>query len=367
MPSVYLTKIRQILGSQAEELLNLQTSQKKFPKDKLTIPQPNFVDKVYALSDRNNQTLRNLQNLFGHGRLANTGYLSIFPVDQGVEHSAGSAFAHNPEFFDPEVIIQMAIQGGCNAVVSTLGVLALYSRKYAHHIPFVVKLNHRESLSYPSRQEEIMFASVRQAWHLGAIGVGATIHFGSENSHQELEQVRLAFEEAHSLGMFTILWCYLRNEYFLQNGVNYQSAADLTGQACYLGVSLGADIIKQKPPKNNGGFQALNQLNQTRQIADNYGQLNPKLYELTGQQELDWTRYQVANCYMGKIPLINSGNASGDDDLLEAVKSAIINKKAGGAGLILGRKAFQQETFAKGLEILQAVQEVYLCPEIEVV
>jgi len=320
------------------------------PKENIHIPGSDFVDRVFAQSNRNPQVLRSIQSLYDHGRLADTGYLSILPVDQGIEHSAGSSFAPNPSYFDPENIIKLAIEGGCNAVASTYGVLAMNSRKYAHKIPFIVKLNHNEFLSYPNTYDQIMFGSVEEAWNLGATAVGATIYFGSEGSNRQIIEVAQAFEEAHSLGMATILWCYTRNSGFKVDGKDYHTAADLSSQANHLGVTIQADIIKQKLPTTNGGY-----------LATKHGKTHPKVYdELTTDHPIDLTRYQVANCYMGRAGLINSGGESkGQGDIEEAVATAVINKRAGGAGLILGRKAFQKP-IAEGVELLNAVQDVYL-------
>jgi class I fructose-bisphosphate aldolase len=342
------SKIENLLGSDAAHLLDHTCT--TIPKENIHIPGSDFVDRVFAQSNRNPQVLRSIQSLYNHGRLADTGYLSILPVDQGIEHSAGSSFAPNPSFFDPENIIKLAIEGGCNAVASTYGVLAMNSRKYAHKIPFIVKLNHNEFLSYPNTYDQIMFGSVEEAWNLGATAVGATIYFGSEGSNRQIIEVAQAFEEAHSLGMATILWCYTRNSGFKVDGKDYHTAADLSSQANHLGVTIQADIIKQKLPTTNGGY-----------LATKHGKTHPKVYdELTTDHPIDLTRYQVANCYMGRAGLINSGGESkGQGDIEEAVATAVINKRAGGAGLILGRKAFQKP-IAEGVELLNAVQDVYL-------
>jgi class I fructose-bisphosphate aldolase len=342
------SKIENLLGSDAAHLLDHTCT--TIPKENIHIPGSDFVDRVFAQSNRNPQVLRSIQSLYNHGRLADTGYLSILPVDQGIEHSAGSSFAPNPSYFDPENIIKLAIEGGCNAVASTYGVLAMNSRKYAHKIPFIVKLNHNEFLSYPSTYDQIMFGSVEEAWNLGATAVGATIYFGSEGSNRQIIEVAQAFEEAHSLGMATILWCYTRNSGFKVDGKDYHTAADLSSQANHLGVTIQADIIKQKLPTTNGGY-----------LATKHGKTHPKVYdELTTDHPIDLTRYQVANCYMGRAGLINSGGESkGQGDIEEAVATAVINKRAGGAGLILGRKAFQKP-IAEGVELLNAVQDVYL-------
>ena len=342
------SKIENLLGSDAAHLLDHTCT--TIPKENIHIPGSDFVDRVFAQANRNPQVLRSIQSLYDHGRLADTGYLSILPVDQGIEHSAGSSFAPNPSYFDPENIIKLAIEGGCNAVASTYGVLAMNSRKYAHKIPFIVKLNHNEFLSYPNTYDQIMFGSVEEAWNLGATAVGATIYFGSEGSNRQIIEVAQAFEEAHSLGMATILWCYTRNSGFKVDGKDYHTAADLSSQANHLGVTIQADIIKQKLPTTNGGY-----------LATKHGKTHPKVYdELTTDHPIDLTRYQVANCYMGRAGLINSGGESkGQGDIEEAVATAVINKRAGGAGLILGRKAFQKP-IAEGVELLNAVQDVYL-------
>lgn len=342
------SKIENLLGSDAAHLLNHTCT--TIPKENIHVPGSDFVDRVFAQTNRNPQVLRSIQSLYSHGRLADTGYLSILPVDQGIEHSAGASFAPNPSYFDPENIIKLAIEGGCNAVASTYGVLAMNSRKYAHKIPFIVKLNHNEFLSYPNTYDQIMFGSVEEAWNLGATAVGATIYFGSEGSNRQIIEVAQAFEEAHSLGMATILWCYTRNSGFKVDGKDYHTAADLSSQANHLGVTIQADIIKQKLPTTNGGY-----------LATKHGKTHPKVYdELTTDHPIDLTRYQVANCYMGRAGLINSGGESkGQGDIEEAVTTAVVNKRAGGAGLILGRKAFQKP-IAEGVELLNAVQDVYL-------
>jgi len=343
-----MTDIASLLGADAESLLAYES--KGIPKSDLALPGGDFIDRVYKDTDRSPQVLRNLQSMFGHGRLANTGYVSILPVDQGIEHSGAASFAPNPKYFDPANIVELAIEGGCNAVASTFGVLAMCSRKYAHRIPFIAKLNHNELLSYPNTFDQIMFGSSDQAYDLGAAGVGATIYFGSAESHRQLQEVSEAFQRAHELGMFTVLWCYLRNDAFKVDGVDYSDAADLTGQANHMGVTIEADIIKQKLPTKNGGYTAVK-----------YGKTSPLVYdELTTDNPIDLCRWQVANCYMGKIGLINSGGESkGDSDLAEAVRTAVINKRAGGTGLISGRKAFQKPT-ADGVELLNAIQDVYL-------
>lgn len=345
--------IQQLLGNEAENLLGYKS--KSLSKDLLHVPSPDFVDQIFALSNRSPQVLRSLNSLFNHGRLANTGYLSILPIDQGLEHTAGSAFAANPLYFDPENIIKLGIEGGCNAVATTFGNLAMMSRKYAHKIPFVVKINHNELLTYPTKYDQIMFGSVEDAWNLGAVAVGATIYFGSENSSRQIVEVAEAFERAHELGMACILWCYTRNNGFKKDGINYEVSADITGQANHIGVTIQADIIKQKMPEMNGGFTAIN-----------FSKSDPRMYtELASDHPIDLCRYQVINCYMGRAGLINSGGESkGDTDLVESVKSAVINKRAGGMGLILGRRAFQRP-FDEGVEFLQTIQDVYLTEEID--
>ncbi|QDU35371.1 Fructose-bisphosphate aldolase class 1 [Poriferisphaera corsica] len=346
-------RIVQLLGSEAQELLTY--SAQGFVKEHLHLPGPAFVDRVLLNSDRSPQVLRNFQSILSHGRLRNTGFVSVLPVDQGIEHSAGASFAANPLYFDPENIIKLAMDGGCNAVATTLGALASVSRKYAHKIPFICKLNHNELLTYPNHFEQIMFASVSQAYDLGATAVGATIYFGSEDSDRQIVEVSEAFHHAHSLGMVTILWCYLRNNAFKKGGVDYHSAADLTGQANHLGVTIKADIIKQKLPTTNGGFTAL-QFGKTDDRV--YTQLTPN--EKSVGHPIELTRYQIANCYMGRSPLINSGGASaGESDLADAVRTAVINKRAGGMGLISGRKAFQRP-MNDGINLLHTIQDVYL-------
>jgi fructose-bisphosphate aldolase, class I len=341
-----LERVVSLLGSEAESLLRHEC--RTIPKERLHVPGPDFLERVHADSDRNARVKRSLAAIFNHGRLAGTGYLSILPVDQGVEHSAGASFAPNPDFFDPENIVKLAIEGGCNAVASTYGVLASVSRKYAHRIPFIVKLNHNELLTYPNKYDQVMFATVQQAWELGAVAVGATIYFGSEESSRQLEEVRDAFQAAHELGLACVLWCYLRNSAFKKDGVDYHLSADLTGQANHLGVTLGADLIKQKQAENNGGYTALN-----------FGKTHKKVYsELTSEHPIDLTRYQVASCYLGRVGMINSGGASGANDLAQAVRTAVINKRAGGMGLISGRKAFQKPV-KDGVALLNAIQDVY--------
>ncbi len=346
-------KIVELLGKDADNLLNHQC--KTVPKEKLHLPGPDFVDRIFAPSDRHINVLKNLQWLFSTGRLANTGYVSILPVDQGIEHSAGASFAPNPEYFDPENIVKLAIEGGCNGVASTLGVLGAVSRKYAHKIPFIVKINHNELLTYPTKYDQIMFADVEQAWNLGAAAVGATIYFGSEYADRQIQEVSQAFKFAHELGLGTILWCYLRNSAFKKDGVDYHLSSDLTGQANHLGVTIEADIIKQKQPENNGGYTAIN-----------FGKTDKKVYsELTTDHPIDLTRYQVVNNYMGRAGLINSGGASGQNDLAQAVRTAVINKRAAGMGLISGRKAFQRP-MKDGVNLLNAIQDVYLDKDITI-
>ena len=345
--------ITQQLGDEADDLLTHECT--TISADQLYLPGGDFVDRVVSQSDRSVPVLRNYQALLNHGRLGGTGYMSILPVDQGIEHSAGASFAPNPAYFDPENIVKLAMDGGCNAVASTLGVLGSVARKYAHKIPFILKLNHNELLSYPNIFEQTEFASVQQAFDMGCVGVGATIYWGSEGSREQLVGISKAFAQAHELGMVTILWCYLRNSAFKKDGVDYAVAADLTNQANHLGVTLQADIIKQKQAENNGGYPAIG-----------FGKTSPLVYsELTTDHPIDLTRYQVAGCYMGRSGLINSGGASGDNDLGQAVRTAVINKRAGGTGLITGRKAFQKP-MADGVEILNAVQDVYLCDEVTI-
>jgi class I fructose-bisphosphate aldolase len=353
------TRIEELLGSDASDLLSHRCE--TIAADQLHLPGPDFVDRVWLSSDRTMGTLRNLQWLFDTGRLAGTGHVSILPVDQGIEHSAGASFAPNPIYFDPENIVRLALEGGCNAVASTVGVLGAVSRKYAHKLPFIVKLNHNELLTMPNQFDQIEFASVRRSWDMGAAGVGATIYFGSEQSTRQITEIARAFEEAHKLGMFTVLWCYLRNSAFKADGPDYHLSADLSGQANHIGTTIQADIIKQKLPENNGGYTALNQNGTV------YGKTHDKVYsDLTSDHPIDLTRYQVLNCYAGRSGLINSGGASsGESDLAEAVKTAVINKRAGGTGLITGRKAFQRP-MEEGVALLNAVQDVYLAPEITV-
>ena len=348
-----LGRIEEVLGNEMEALLRHEC--KGIKKDQLHLPGPDFVDRVWKDSDRNPQVLRNFESLLSHGRLRGTGFVSILPVDQGIEHSAGASFAPNPQYFDPENIVKLAIEGGCNAVASTLGVLGTVSRKYAHKIPFILKINHNEFLSYPNKYDQILFASVKQAWNLGAAAVGATIYFGSAESSRQIQEITHAFELAHELGMVTILWCYLRNSAFKVGDTDYHVSADLTGQANHLGVTIQADIIKQKLPENNGGYNALK-----------FGKTSKLVYEkMTTDHPIDLCRYQIINCFNGRSGLINSGGASGSNDLAEAVRTAVINKRAGGMGLISGRKAFQKP-MADGVKLLNAIQDVYLASEITV-
>lgn len=346
-----ISHIADILGPQADTLLSHQC--KTISKELLHIPGSDWIDRIFAGSDRNIRVLRNLQQLLGHGRLSNTGYLSILPVDQGIEHSAGASFAPNPIYFDSENIVRLAIEGGCNGVASTLGVLGSVARKYAHKIPFILKINHNELISYPNSFDQIMFAEIEQAYDMGCVAVGATIYFGSPESHHQIIEVSKAFRRAHELGMATILWCYLRNNNFKADGKDFHEAADLTGQANHLGVTIEADIIKQKLPTNNGGFSTLK-----------FGKTHDKVYsQLSSDHPIDLTRYQIANNYMGRMGLINSGGPSGKNDIQDAVATAVINKRAGGMGLISGRKAFQKP-LNEGIKLLNAIQDVYLCPEV---
>jgi len=349
-----MTRISELLGKDAESLLTHRCT--TIDKSALHLPGPDYIDRVLANSDRSIPVLRNLQSFFAHGRLAGTGYLSLLPVDQGIEHSAGASFAPNPLYFDPENIVRLAIEGGCNGVATTLGVLGSVARKYAHKIPFLLKLNHNELLTYPNKFDQIMFADVEQAVDMGCAAVGATIYFGSEESGRQIQEVSAAFHHAHELGMATVLWCYLRNDAFKKDGVDYHVAADLTSQANHLGVTIGADIIKQKAPENNGGYTALK-----------FGKTNKLVYEkLTTDHPIDLTRYQVAGCYLGRIGLINSGGASsGASDFAEAAKTAVVNKRAGGMGLISGRKAFQRP-MDDGVKLLNMIQDVYLDPAVTV-
>ena len=348
------SKIVELLGKNGDSLLNHTC--KTISKDNIIHPSGDFITKVFTDTNRSNQVLRSMASIYDHGRLGGTGYVSILPVDQGIEHSAGASFAPNPIYFDPENIVKLAIEGGCNAVASTFGVLANCSRKYAHRIPFVVKINHNEFLTYPNKYDQILFGTVEEAWNLGAAAIGATIYFGSEESGRQIVEIAQAFERAHELGMATILWCYIRNNGFKKDGIDYHTSTDLTGQANHLGVTIQADIIKQKLPTNNGGYNAIN-----------FGKTHPKVYsELTTDHPIDLTRYQVANCYMGKIGLINSGGESkGASDMADAVTTAVVNKRAGGQGLISGRKAFQRPV-KEGVELLNAIQDVYLAKEITI-
>lgn len=348
-----IKKIEKIMGAGAKELLDHECT--TIPKDMLHLPGPDFVERIFAQTDRPAPVLRNLQSLFDHGRLAGTGYLSILPVDQGIEHTAGASFSPNPIYFDPENIVKLAIEGGCNAVASTLGVLGIVARRYSHRIPFILKINHNELLTYPNSYDQRLFASVDQAFEMGAVGVGATIYFGSPESRRQIEEISKAFKAAHRLGLFTVLWCYLRNDGFKKDDVDYHASADMTGQANHLGVTIEADIIKQKLPTNNRGF-----------VEIGFAKTNPLMYEkLSSDHPIDLTRYQVANCYMGRAGLINSGGASGENDLQQAVLTAVINKRAGGMGLISGRKAFQKP-MEDGVELLHAIQGVYLSSEITI-
>ncbi|MFA6359477.1 MAG: class I fructose-bisphosphate aldolase [Dysgonamonadaceae bacterium] len=347
-----IEKIREYLGSEANDLLNHKCE--TVSKDQLTHPGPNYVDEVFGISDRNVQVLRNLSLLYNHGRLSGTGYMSILPVDQGIEHTAGASFAPNPLYFDPENIIKLAIEGGCNAVATTFGGFALYARKYAHKIPFLVKLNHNQLLTYPNTYDQIMYGTVQEAWNLGAAAVGATIYFGSDEADRQLQEVSEAFEEAHELGMATVLWCYTRNNDFKTAEKDYHAAADLTGQANYIGVTIKADFIKQKLPDTNGGFRDLK-----------FGKIDLAMYDkLSSDHPIDLCRYQVVNNYLGRIGLINSGGASGDNDFAAAARTAVINKRAGGTGLISGRKAFQRP-MKEGVKLLNLIQDVYLNKEID--
>jgi len=346
-------KIKELLGADANSFL---THSPKVPKDNLHLPGPDFVDRIWTHSDRNLQVLRSLQQIFSHGRLGGTGYVSILPVDQGVEHSGGSSFAPNPMYFDPENIVKLALEGGCNAVCSTFGVLGAVARKYAHRIPFLVKINHNEFLSYPNKYDQVMFGNIKEAWNMGAAAIGATIYFGSDESRRQIVEVAEAFAYAHELGLATVLWCYLRNNAFKVDGVDYHTSADLSSQGNHLGVTIQADIIKQKLPTNNGGYNATK-----------HGKTHPKVYsDLSTNHPIDLTRYQVLNCYMGRAGLINSGGESkGASDLAEAVSTAVINKRAGGMGLISGRKAFQRP-FKEGIDLLNSIQDVYLSRDVTV-
>ncbi len=352
-----IEQIRKHLGDKTEHLLGFETP--KIRRDRLVLPGPDFIERVVSHSDRNNRVLGNLERMFGHGRLGGTGYLSILPVDQGIEHSAGASFAKNPDYFDGENIVKLAMEGGCNAVASTFGVLGSVARKYAHKIPFLVKINHNELLTLPNKFDQILFGTVKQASDMGAAAVGATIYFGSAESDRQIVQISQAFAQAHEMGMATVLWCYLRNSGFKKDK-DYHLSADLTGQANHLGVTIQADIIKQKLPENNGGYKALNA------GGASYGKIDDRVYtELTSDHPIDLCRYQVANCYMGRAGLINSGGASGKNDLADAVATAVINKRAGGMGLISGRKAFQK-SLKEGIQLLNSIQDVYLCEEVAV-
>lgn len=356
--TVSFDKIVELLGDKAEALLNHRCG--TISAETLHLPGPDFVDRVWIGTDRHPQVLRSLQQMFNTGRLGGTGYLSILPVDQGIEHSAGASFAKNPEYFDPENIVKLAIEGGCNAVASTFGVLGAVARKFAHRIPFLVKINHNELLTYPNKFDQIMFGRVRQAWDMGAVAVGATVYFGSAESTRQIIEVAEAFAEAHTLGLATVLWCYTRNNAFKVNGTNYETAADITGQANHLGVTIQADIVKQKLPTTNAGFKALNT------GSSSYGKLDERIYaQLTTDHPIDLTRYQVANGFMGRAGLISSGGASGENDFAEAAITAIINKRAGGVGLISGRKAFQRP-MKEGAALLNLIQDVYLAKEITI-
>ena len=347
-----------LLGADADSLLTFDTP--AIPKSRLHLPGPDFVDRIFAPSNRNIQTLRSMAALFNHGRLGGSGYVSILPVDQGIEHAAGASFAKNPDYFDPENIVQLAIEGGCNGVATTQGVLGAVARKYAHKIPFILKINHNELLTMPNQADQVLFSSVQQAWDMGCVGIGATIYFGSKESGRQIVEISKVFAEAHRLGMCTILWCYLRNNAFKKDGVDHHTSADLTGQANHLGVTIEADIIKQKQAEGNGGYEALNM------GGSSYGKFDKRIYtDLSSPHPIDLTRYQVANCYMGRAGLINSGGASDKNDLAQAVRTAVINKRAGGMGLISGRKAFQKPR-NEGVALLQAIQDVYLDPTITI-
>ncbi|MCG8607483.1 class I fructose-bisphosphate aldolase [bacterium] len=345
--------IIEILGEEGGDLLGHRCE--TVSKEQLHLPGPEFVDRVFVSTDRSNNVLRNLQSLFDHGRLAGTGYLSILPVDQGIEHAGGASFAPNPEYFDPENIVKLGLEGGCNAVASTLGVLGSVSRKYVHKIPFIVKINHNDLLTHPNIYDQTLYSSVQQAFDMGAVAVGATIYYGSAESRRQIIEISEAFEQAHQLGLFTVLWCYLRNSAFKKDGTDYHDAADITGQANHMGVTIEADIVKQKQPTKNGGYTAIN-----------FGKTHPLVYEqLSSDHPIDLTRYQVVNCYMGRIGLLNSGGASGKNDLQQAVKTAVVNKRAGGIGVISGRKAFQKP-MSEGIQLLNAIQDVYLSKEVTV-
>ncbi len=357
-PNINVDKIGEYLGDEADYYLNHTST--TIPKETLALPGSDFVERVWMDSDRTPQIIRSLQQIYGNGRLANTGYVSILPVDQGIEHTAGASFAPNPAYFDPAKIVELAIEGGCNAVASTFGVLGMTARRYAHRIPYIVKINHNELVTFPNTYDQIMYGTIKQAWDMGAVAVGATVYFGSEESNRQMVEVAEAFAYAHELGMATILWCYMRNSAFKVDGVNHEGSADLTGQANHLGVTLGADIVKQKLPTSNGGFKALNSGNSS------YGKLDERIYtELSSDHPIDLTRYQVANGYMGKVGLISSGGASGDNDFADAVKTAVVNKRAGGMGLISGRKAFQRP-MEDGARLLNTIQDVYLNDDVTI-
>jgi len=350
------SKIEEYLGAEAGDLL---TYEAKVDKSNLVLPGPDFIDRVWVPSDRNPQVLKSLQSIYGHGRLANTGYVSVLPVDQGIEHSGGASFAKNPIYFDGENIIKLAMEGGCNAVATTFGVFGTIARKYAHKIPFIVKINHNELITYPNNFDQIMFGTVQQAWDLGAAAVGATIYYGSEESSRQIQEVAEAFALAHDLGMGCVLWCYLRNSAFKRGGKDYHVSADLTGQANHLGATVQADIIKQKQPENNRGYEAMN-------TDGKFGKFDKRMYsDLCTDHPIDLTRYQVMNCYMGRVGLINSGGASGENDFGQAVRTAVINKRAGGMGMISGRKAFQRP-MAEGVKLLNCIQDVYLDPNVTI-
>lgn len=359
MAEVTLSRLEELLGDEAEALLAFNDP--KVSKEQLHLPGPDWVDRIFSISDRNPQTLRSLQQLFGNGRLGGTGYVSILPVDQGIEHAGGASFAKNPIYFDPAKIVELAMEGGCNAVATTYGILGAVARQYAHRIPFILKLNHNELLTYPNQYDQIMYARVEEAWNMGCVAVGATIYFGSDNATRQIREVSEAFAMAHEMGMATILWCYLRNEAFAVDGTNHETSADLTGQANHLGATIEADILKQKQPVTNGGYRALNTGDSS------YGKLDERIYtELTSDHPIDLTRYQVINGFMGRIGLINSGGASaGKNDLAQALRTAVINKRAGGMGLISGRKAFQRP-MAEGVDLLHAIQDVYLNDEVTI-
>ncbi|CAN5485306.1 class I fructose-bisphosphate aldolase [soil metagenome] len=358
MSEITTSRVQELLGGEAAELLEFDSP--AIPKSQLHLPGPDWVDRIFSVSDRPVPVLRSLQQLYDHGRLGGTGYLSILPVDQGIEHSAGASFAKNPAYFDPAKIIELAIEGGCNAVATTYGILGAVARQYAHKIPFILKMNHNELLTFPNQYDQVMFARVEEAWNMGCVAVGATIYFGSDNATRQLREVSEAFAHAHELGMATILWCYLRNEGFSVDGINHETSADLTGQANHIGATIEADILKQKQPVSTGGYKALNSGDSS------YGKLDERIYsELSSDHPIDLTRYQVANGFLGRIGLINSGGGSGKNDVADAIRTAVINKRAGGMGLISGRKAFQRPT-SDGVALLNAIQDVYLNEEITV-